>query len=207
MFRKPISSRRWASHDLSQANPRIVSLARLLLMAAFRFPTSLDTPPLPATGRPSIWAATMDPSSSRTPSKTGWRRPRSRQSTSPWEVLGRMATFRASTTSCATSASTTNSSAFSWRPESSSRPGGSNTTSHFRTAHLATKSRWSLRGAATLGSGRPPGSLGPELPSMPKPTTNNNQQNFRSELFHLRGQASSLQRKGISLSKEVCSLF
>jgi hypothetical protein len=46
----------------------------------------------------------------------------------------------------------------------------------------------SSRGAATLGS------LRPELPSTPKPTTNNNQQNFRSELSHLRGQAIARHR-------------
>ena len=63
-------------------------------------------------------------------SKTGWGRLRSRRSLSPREVLRRMVTLRASTTSCVMSASTANSSAVSWRPESSSRPAGSDTTSH-----------------------------------------------------------------------------
>ena len=46
---------------------------------------------------------------------------------------------------------------------------------HIRTARSATKRRGSPRGAASLGSGRSPGSLRPELPSTPNPTTNNNQ--------------------------------
>jgi len=45
------------------------------------------------------------------------------------------------------------------------------------------------RGAAALGSGRPPGSLRADWPLNPKPTTNSNQQNFRSDLSHLRDQA------------------
>jgi hypothetical protein len=146
------------------------------------------------------------------PSKTGWRRRRSRRFTSLRVVRGNRAKrdglpqaarrarrsrgktgiLKAFTKSCVMNASTANSSAASWRPESSSRPGGSNTTSHGRTARSAIKRRGSSRGAATLGSGRPPGSQRPELPSTPKPTTNNNQQNFRSELSHLRGQANTV---------------
>ena len=42
--------------------------------------------------------------------------------------------------------------------------GGSTTTNPVRTARSATRRRGSARGAATLGSSRPPGSLRPELP-------------------------------------------
>jgi hypothetical protein len=56
----------------------------------------------------------------------------------------------------------------------------------------------SSRAAATLGSGRPPGSLRPELPSTPKPTTKSNQQNFRSKLSHLRVQASEKSQPAIN---------